>query len=430
MQNTHGIINRITSEKDNILRMISVFSLKVGSSVLALLVGITLSRILGVEEFGQYSLAIAWVTFLQIPALMGMRPFIVRESARARTDISSISEVYKTAAFVTIVTSSLLVVITLPVISVFSERLNINYSNTVAAIVALPILTLCQVRQGVLQGVKRISIGLIPESLLMPVFFLSLIIAAKYLWGGVEANTILILRSFCIIGVYLLGIILMIKTVSLKRTVFTLSRFDIVEVQNWLKKTPPFLLIAFSHMIYLRANLLIIGAYTDVESVGLYSVAQRGAEIAFFPQMAIDAVASSVIAGMASSARQEKLRVYAKYCVLCLTVTTLIALPLMFLGHYFLELFGSGFMAAEITLKILCLGQIFNSVSGPGVVYLCMLNQESLASRIILLIGFFNLLLNLFLIPRFGIEGAAWATCATSALQTIILIFLICRKSF
>ena len=75
-----------------------------------------------------------------------------------------------------------------------------------------------------------------------------------------------------------------------------------------------------------------------------------------------------------------------------------------------LSLFGAEFTAASTALLILIAGQLVNAVTGPCNLLLSMTGHQATTARIMAGAVGVNLALNLALIPRFGIEGAAVAT--------------------
>jgi O-antigen/teichoic acid export membrane protein len=64
-------------------------------------------------------------------------------------------------------------------------------------------------------------------------------------------------------------------------------------------------------------------------------------------------------------------------------------------------------MISNTTLIILLFGNLAMSFSGNTYIYLLMTNKGKIMGKILLVAVIINLILNYFLIPKFGIEGAA-----------------------
>jgi O-antigen/teichoic acid export membrane protein len=81
-------------------------------------------------------------------------------------------------------------------------------------------------------------------------------------------------------------------------------------------------------------------------------------------------------------------------------------------------IFGPEFGAAYLPLLILCAGQLVNAATGCAILLLNMTGNERYPLLATMVAAFLNVMLNLLLIPPYGIHGAAIATASsTAALQ-------------
>ena len=83
---------------------------------------------------------------------------------------------------------------------------------------------------------------------------------------------------------------------------------------------------------------------------------------------------------------------------------------LFFFREPILCVFGKQYLASINVYTILLVGNFIMSISGNTYIYLLMTNKGMLMVKLLLLSVVINLSLNLILIPRFGIEGAAVAS--------------------
>ena len=93
-----------------------------------------------------------------------------------------------------------------------------------------------------------------------------------------------------------------------------------------------------------------------------------------------------------------------------------------------LQVFGTEFAEGKNTLLILAAGQFFSAFSGSTINILNMCGREKAAQYILIFSSIPNILLNYFLIPVYGIEGAAIATSATLILWNLLAVLVIYRK--
>ncbi len=81
---------------------------------------------------------------------------------------------------------------------------------------------------------------------------------------------------------------------------------------------------------------------------------------------------------------------------------------------WILSLFGTDFQVATLALRLLTIGALFNLAAGPVGLLLMMTGNERLLMRNVLYMASVNALLNMALIPSFGLNGAAAATAITA----------------
>jgi O-antigen/teichoic acid export membrane protein len=72
---------------------------------------------------------------------------------------------------------------------------------------------------------------------------------------------------------------------------------------------------------------------------------------------------------------------------------------------------------------ILGTAQVINALSGPVAEILLMTGHQKEAARSLFLAVLLNVGLNIILVPRIGINGAAIATATSTVLWSILLIF-------
>ena len=79
-------------------------------------------------------------------------------------------------------------------------------------------------------------------------------------------------------------------------------------------------------------------------------------------------------------------------------------------------------------LFILLSGRFFSSICGPVGVVLQMTNNQHIFQNILLIAAVFNISLNYFLIPIYGINGAAFASFASLLFWNIFMVIVVKKK--
>jgi O-antigen/teichoic acid export membrane protein len=198
--------------------------------------------------------------------------------------------------------------------------------------------------------------------------------------------------------------------------------------QGLVNPGPPFLTYAakallgdFTHHILRHADRLMLGSMGVARDVGVYSIsAFIGDKLTFFPTM-LNSIFAPVIADLYNRGKHDELirlfQIVSKW-------TLLLTLPVfgtcLFLGDFILTLFGSDFREGLPVLIILASAYLVNISVGPVGYILMMTGRPGLSMINNCLAGVINIVLNLWLIPRHGILGAAIATGVTAALVNLI----------
>jgi O-antigen/teichoic acid export membrane protein len=91
-------------------------------------------------------------------------------------------------------------------------------------------------------------------------------------------------------------------------------------------------------------------------------------------------------------------------------------------------LYGPGFERGATVLVILCAGQFFNAATGAVAYLLMMTGHERLVRNNLAFWALVNIGLGLFLIPKFGMAGAAAVTAFVVGGQNLTAVALVRRK--
>jgi O-antigen/teichoic acid export membrane protein len=164
-------------------------------------------------------------------------------------------------------------------------------------------------------------------------------------------------------------------------------------------------------MIYARIDQVMIKNMMSAEYVGLYDAAVRMSEISYFiPNIIVAALFPAIINAKKISEVIYFKRIK-KLLITLLLVSTGIALITTLLATYFtLIIFGSKFLATVPILRIYVWSNIGTALN---MLIQQVLISENLTKNVSLTIFFgmvTNVVLNVLLIPRLGMSGAALAS--------------------
>lgn len=180
--------------------------------------------------------------------------------------------------------------------------------------------------------------------------------------------------------------------------------------------------------LHSRLDIFMINIFINPVAVGFYSIAVGMSEKIWL----ISQTAGTVLFPRVSSETDEKrLKEFTPLvCRNVLFITVMAAILLFFLSDWVMVfLYSMAYIESVLPLKILLIGMI--AMSGGRVL------ASDIAGRGKPMIGTYinagavvlNLILNIILIPKFGISGAAWATTVSYTLDFMVMLVIYSKIS-
>jgi O-antigen/teichoic acid export membrane protein len=189
------------------------------------------------------------------------------------------------------------------------------------------------------------------------------------------------------------------------------KHFDLSIAKQLLKDSWPLIFSAIVVMIYMRIDQIMIKEMLGEYEVGIYSAAVRLSEAFYFIPMLITAsLFPAILNAKKQSEELYKQRLQRLYTFM-VWMAIVIALPMTFLSDWLIVLlFGQAYQEAGQVLMIHVWAAIFVFLGVSFGKYLLAENLTKIAFQRTLLGAVSNVLLNLWLIPIYGVAGAAMAT--------------------
>ncbi len=194
-------------------------------------------------------------------------------------------------------------------------------------------------------------------------------------------------------------------------------------VRKLLASSWPLLLSGLSSFVLLKIDQVMIGSYLSSAAVGLYAAGVKLTEVWYFiPGVICASLFPAIINARTADLGQYHRRLKRLY-VFLLVLAILIALPLSWGADFFIrQLFGAAYLGAAPAAAVYVWSTLgWFLVSALWYRFMAE-NRLGLIFWSSFLPMIANILLNIWLIPRFGILGAAWATLISYS-SMIIFIF-------
>jgi O-antigen/teichoic acid export membrane protein len=400
----------MTTDRSVVSRFLSVFSAKMATVAITVVVTPALVRLLGSEGYGEYAFAIAALGVVMLTANAGIydgvRKFIAEDRDREAWEAHVFGFYARLAAAIATIAAALLAA--LSVSGVVRHLFGPPFERYFLLIASLVVVRqFFQTTRGALMGVglERYSESfVVGRKVMFAVVGLSLAAigwgVSGVLIGHLIANALTCLGALVVLAGYVdLGAILRRVPSDFPRR--QLATFNLESV----------VLISLTASLY-HVDILLLQPLGGSQETGYYRAALLVAEFLWFVPFALQTVllhSSSTLWSREEYDRISALAARATRYTLVLTV--LLALGIAALADPFVRLyFGSEFTVASTAILLLLPGALGFAVARP----VFAIGQGS--GRLRLLIAatgtaaLLNLVLNLLLIPRYGMFGAAIAT--------------------
>ncbi len=161
-------------------------------------------------------------------------------------------------------------------------------------------------------------------------------------------------------------------------------------------------------------DTLLLGALRTSKDAGIYTAASRYLFLGFFALGAIQLVIAPMISGLLTEGNRDRARTLYQTATQWLVLASWpVYLTLAVFAPFLLRVFGPGFDRGQHAMLTLSIAMLISIASGPVMVVLLMSGRSgwTLANGAVALT--LNVVLNLILIPRYGMEGAALAWLAS-----------------
>lgn len=404
---------------------IGSLSIKLGSTLLGLMLAVILARHLGPEGYGVYTFVLALVSLMAIPAQLGLPTLLVRETAKAQVNAQwgVMRGLWRWSTLAVGGISLLLALVALVMGNVLSDRFSSTQLTTFAfGIVLIPLVALGNLRGAALRGLRRVVMGQLPEFVLRPGILIVLVLAAAIYFSpdSLSPAHAMGLHVMAAALSFIIGAIMLWRV---RPRGLVANPQPEYAARGWLAAAFPLALASGMQLINQNADIIMLGLFRSAEEVGIYKVVVTGAALVAFGLQAITMAISPHFARLHAQGDMARLQ---RLVTLSARAILLFALPIMLILVFFGDvvlgyIFGRGYVSGQKPLAILAIGQLVNAAMGSVGMLLTMTGHERDTARSVAIAAIVNVVLNLVLIPIFGITGAALAGAITLTVWNMVM---------
>jgi O-antigen/teichoic acid export membrane protein len=386
-----------------------------------------LARWLGTFNFGIYAYVFVIVTLLGLAFSLGFNNSALRfvSSYLAREKHGRLSGFLKQSYSIVLGFSLLGALLSAGLVVALRNSIEPYYFlPLLVGLLCVPVWTLLNQFEATARALGWVNIAYIPGYILRPVLLIGLVGGFVLVGGTPDAvGALWAMLGACAIAVLAQGLL-----------VYSGIRRHLTKVKpafhtrHWFTVSFSFLMIDGFRMLLDNTDVLMIGRLLDPHSVAVYFAVIRTAGLVAFVSFSMIALAVPKFAEVHSTGtRQELQKLVSDVIRLIFWPSLLAAIVLALLGPLVLSLFGADFEAGYPTMLVVLTGLVLRSATIPVEYLLNMTGHHRDTMRVYALAAVANIGLNLWLIPAFGILGAAIATY-TAMLSGNVCLYLLVQK--
>ena len=287
----------------------------------------------------------------------------------------------------------------------------------------LPLMALGDINEGVAREHGWMNAALVPIYLLRPILLIGGLFIAMLAGATPDAALAMAMAMAimaCLVAVLMQAAVIVI---GLKK----IAGWGALSMTPgiWLYGALPIVVVQTFELIMQNFDMLAISYFLGAEATGIYFSALKTIALLTFVNFAVGAATANQVASLhANDQRVELGELISGAINLSFWPTLFGALVIVLLAPFLLSLFGDDFVAHAYLTAVLAIGFVAKSFVGPAELYLNVLGQQKICALVFLVAAVLNMLLNIILIPLFGLLGAAIATSTALVGLSVGLFFI------
>lgn len=402
-----------------------IFGARIAGAALIFVLQAFIARLWGAERLGDFLLVVAAINLITLVMPLGFQTVATYFAANyaAVGDRSGLSRFLVWSYGHIAIMAVVVFIFCAPIANWFGG------AGQVIAELAMP-LTLLAVANAivivnleVLVGLKKPISGYLPESLGRPSLMTIAFSIAAALLNGMDALKTMLWIAAC--GYLIVALVQFVFVMRSVKNISATQSQKSNDLGRWWRFALPWALITLATDFFFDIDLLILAGHLDSTELAIFGVCIRIFALITF---GITAVYTLVLPDMCEAQQEgqnkEALQLKIGEANLVAGAAALVLVASVAIGgHIALRIFGPDFATGAWPLVILSLALLARAVFGPASLVLSVLDRPS-ACLPAVAFGVSSLVLfNQWLVPSFGITGAAIAALAAVTLWSAALWF-------
>ena len=387
-------ISQIKFDRFTIVRNIAtLFTGTVITQGLTALLLILTARQLGPEYYGQYTSTMTLATLLSIFFNLGFNLWLLREGGQSPSKIGEIiGSIFAVKLFSGI--------IWLILIALIAQYIHLSALPSKLFLLAAVTILISSLYTTILTSFKAILRNEYNSSLealsVIGQLFVVLILIYQ---GDQDVNHYVSSRA---------GVLFVFLLISIAMAFALLHpRYNLSTVRRAIYQSPPYAASELLAWMFMRVDLLIIAIRLDEYSVGIYSAAEGVLNTLFFVPGIVSFVIIPVLSNLFSTDVRQAWLTAGRSLILHVFIGAGMFLAIFFGAPILVFIFGPAYADTSKVMQILSVIILFHSLSYGVSSILVATNQQTSRSLVQFIAVIINIVLNLLVVKRAGINGVA-----------------------
>ncbi|MCT1901860.1 flippase [Oceanobacillus sojae] len=401
------------------------FFINIFNLIVAFILQLVLARILGVESFGYYSFATTLLAFLILPSKLGLDIVTTRyvSAYKSKDEYGMEKGVIKSTNNIVLCASIIILCIAMVVILNLKSIDDEFKMTLLLSLLCVPFMALTVLRQSALQAYRLILYAQLPEKVIRPILMILFSLFSYFVFKDILTSIFaIILFLLCNIIAFIIGAYFLNKKVT-KNLKHISPEYRIKE---WIHVAIPLMFVSAMYLLLGQLDVLMLGMLDSTDSSGVYSVSLKIASVVSFGILAVNTIAAPMISEAFAQKDIYKLKRISNFSSLLGSVVALISITILFLfSNIILGFFGEDFKDGAVPVILLAVSNLINALAGQTGTIMNMTGQQGSLGIVLFVTVILNFILNLFLIPLYGMLGAGIATVLSTFVWNISMIILV-----
>ena len=397
-------------------------AIQISGFALSFLVSIVLTNVFDAKIYGEYVLVYSTLDVFAIFSLMGYNQLFSIEVPKLKTDLEKFG-VFKIATRKSLINSIFIGIgiLLFGIMYPFQEK-NITYLLISSAFI-LPIISLTIVNTNFLYSIKETIIPQLNDKILRVLLFIVSVLILSQFSRSIQVVVVAFLLSSIL--TFLISYFLRVKRINFSKNTYNTA------TKKFNNSIYLLLIINSINLLFSKTDSLQVAYYLGPDYAGANNIYMKMSQILNLVMSSSLLIFSPKISKIIAQERFDLVRKELKKVFrFALPLSIIMFTSVLILSPIFLNLYKSSiFQTHSYSITLYSVSALINILTGPAAMILLLSNKLKA-----LIFGYsleliVNLILNTILIPRYSIEGAAYATIL-SELAVNLYFTYICFKRF